>query len=154
MTDLSTFAQTAPARLTDGTSLADVVETFELLEDWEDRYRYVIDLGRKLPTLPEAAYTDANKVRGCTSQVWLTAEANGDKLILRGDSDAHIVKGLVALMLLIFSDQAPRVIRETDAKAFLGDLGLAAHLSPMRANGLFSMVERIGQMADAPTAGA
>ncbi len=133
----------------DGTTLAEVIETFGLLDEWEDRYRYLIELGRKLPPLPESAYHDANKVRGCTSQVWLVAEpAEGDgRLVFRGDSDAHIVKGLVALMLLIFSGKTPQEILATDAQAILDRLDLRAHLSPMRANGLYSMLERIKEMA-------
>lgn len=133
----------------DGTTLADVLETFELLDAWEERYRYLIELGRKLPPLPESAYRDENKVRGCTSQVWLVAEPEGEdgRLVFRGDSDAHIVKGLVALMLLIFSGRTPKEILATDARAILDRLDLRAHLSPMRANGLFSMLERIREMA-------
>lgn len=140
----------------DGTTLADVLETFELLDAWEDRYRYLIELGRKLPPLPESAYREENKVRGCTSQVWLVAEPEGadGRLVFRGDSDAHIVKGLVALMLLIFSGRTPKEILATDARAILDRLDLKAHLSPMRANGLFSMLERIREMAGAAVAGA
>ena len=134
----------------DGLGLGDVVETFELIEDWEERYRFLIDLGRKLPALPEAAYTDANKVRGCTSQVWMTADLTDTiprRMVLTGDSDAHIVKGRIAVLLLIFSGRTPREILDTDARAILDKLELAQHLSPMRANGLFSMVQRIGEMA-------
>ena len=129
-------------------SLDDVVETFELLDDWEERYRYVIDLGRKLPPLPEEAYTEANKVRGCSSQVWLIMTRLDDgRMEIRADSDAHIVKGLIAILLLIFDDKTPEQILATDAKTILNRLGLAAHLSPMRTNGLFSMVQRIGDLA-------
>ncbi len=131
-----------------GTSLADVMETFELLDDWEERYRYVIELGRKLPPLPEAAYTEANKVRGCSSQVWMIMEQDGaGKMQIRADSDAHIVKGLIAVLLLIFSGRSREKILATDARAILDQLGLAGHLSPMRTNGLFSMVQRIGELA-------
>jgi cysteine desulfuration protein SufE len=131
----------------DGQTLDDIIETFDMMDDWEDRYRLIIDLGRNLPKLDEGDYNDINKVRGCTSQVWLIAKEDGDKLNLKGDSDAHIVKGLVAILLLIFSGKSRADILATDAKAILGQLGLADHLSPMRTNGLFSMVERIGNMA-------
>lgn len=135
----------------DGTSLIDVEDGFELMDEWEDRYRYIIELGRKLPPLSQDAYTDDNKVRGCTSQVWLVAEKEGSgaRLTFKGDSDAHIVKGLVAIMLLIFSGKTPAEILEIDARATLEKLGLRQHLSPMRANGLFSMLERIKDMARA-----
>jgi cysteine desulfuration protein SufE len=132
--------------LTD-TSLEEVVDTFEFLDDWEDRYKYIIDLGRKLSPLSDDEMVDAFKVRGCQSKVWLIPEINADKIILRGDSDAHIVKGLVALMLLVYSGKTAAEILAVDAKKTLGDLGLSAHLSPMRANGLFSMVERIREIA-------
>ncbi len=133
----------------DGTTLDDVLDTFALLDEWEDRYRYIIELGRKLPPLPESAYRDENRVRGCTSRVWLVAMPDGQdgRLVFRGDSDAHIVKGLVALMLLIFSGRTPQEILAIDAQAVLDRLDLRAHLSPMRANGLFSMLERIKEMA-------
>ncbi|TNE67156.1 MAG: SufE family protein [Alphaproteobacteria bacterium] len=132
------------------TSLDDVLDTFDFLDDWEERYRYVIDLGRKLPPLDASEMTDTYKVRGCQSQVWLVPDVDADgRINLRGDSDAHIVKGLVALMLLIYSGKTPAEILATDARAILDRMGLSAHLSPMRANGLFSMVERIRDMAEA-----
>ena len=133
----------------DGQTLDDIIETFDMMDDWEDRYRLIIDLGRALPDLPEADHNDVNKVRGCTSQVWLVAKEDGDVITLNGDSDAHIVKGLVAVLLLIFSGKTRQEILSTDAKAILGQLGLADHLSPMRTNGLFSMVTRIGDLAKA-----
>ena len=141
--------ETMSATALAGTTLGDVIETFALLDEWEERYRYLIDLGRKLPPLPESAYRDENKVRGCTSQVWLVAAPGGadGRLVFRGDSDAHIVKGLVALMLLIFSGKTPQEILATDARAILDRLDLRAHLSPMRANGLYAMLERIREMA-------
>lgn len=135
------------------TSLEDVLDTFEFLDDWEERYRYVIDLGRKLPPLADAEMTDEFKVRGCQSQVWLIPHVGADgRIDLKGDSDAHIVKGLVALMLLIFSGKTAEEILATDARGILDRLGLSSHLSPMRANGLFSMVERIRQIAEAAKA--
>lgn len=131
--------------------LQEIIETFELLDDWEERYRFLIDLGRKLEPLPDDAYSDENKVRGCQSQVWLIAEArnNGEtRLHFRGDSDAFIVKGLIAVLLVIFSDRTPTEILATDAREILNKLGLAKHLSPLRTNGLFSMVERVNTIAN------
>jgi len=130
-------------------TLEEVMDTFELLEDWEDRYRYIIELGRKLPGLPEDAYCDENKVRGCASQVWFISRKDGPepRLILLGDSDAHIVKGLIALLLLIYSGKTPEEIRSTDAREILGQFELEQHLSPMRANGLHSMLQRIQELA-------
>lgn len=134
----------------ENTTIVEILDTFEFLDDWEDRYRYVIDLGRKLPPLAPEEMTEDYKVRGCQSQVWLVPEKDDKGHIhLRGDSDAHIVKGLVALMLLIYSGKTAEEILATDAKGILDKLGLAAHLSPMRANGLFSMVERIRAIAEA-----
>ena len=134
--------------------LEDIISNFDYLEEWEDRYRYLIELGRTLEILPEDAYTEENKVRGCASQVWLetkrVVDADG-KLILRfrGDSDAHIVRGLVALVLALYSDHTPADILATDAMPLFEKLGLAAHLTPQRANGLRAMVDRIKSQAQA-----
>lgn len=130
-------------------NIDEITETFDFMDDWEDRYRYLIELGRELPELSDAEMTDQYKVRGCQSQVWLVPNLVDGKLMLRGNSDAHIVKGLVALMLVIYSGKSPADIVKTDALAILSSLGLKDHLSPMRANGLFSMVERIGDIARA-----
>lgn len=125
-------------------SLDDIRETFGLLDSWEDRYRYVIDLGKELEPLPDSARTDDNKVRGCASQVWLVTEPQADgALKFRGDSDAHIVSGLVAIMLRLYSGRAPADIVAFDAKAALDRLGLSEALSSQRSNGLKSMVARI-----------
>ena len=129
-------------------ALAEIIENFEFLDDWEDRYRYLIELGRTLEPLPEAAHNEANKVRGCASQVWLQTIVGRDDegapvLHLVGDSDAHIVRGLVALALAIFSDKSAKTIVATDAQPIFDQLGLGAHLTPQRSNGLRSMVERI-----------
>jgi len=130
------------------TTIDDVTDTFAFIDDWDERYRYLIDLGRQVPAMDEVGRTEAHKVRGCQSQVWLVPHmSDTGKLVFEGDSDAHIVKGLVALMLLIFSGKTPQEILATDAKAILDQLDLQGHLSPMRANGLFSMVERIGEIA-------
>lgn len=133
----------------ENTTIVEILDTFEFLDDWEDRYKYIIDLGKTLLPLAPEEMSDTYKVRGCQSQVWLvpTVDADG-KIHLRGDSDAFIVKGLVAVMLGIFSGKTAAEIKAIDAKEILGQLGLASHLSPMRANGLFSMVERIQGIAD------
>lgn len=132
------------------TTLDDVLDTFEFLDDWDERYKFIIDLGRRLPPLAASEMTDDFKVRGCQSQVWLIPARDADgRIRFRGDSDAHIVKGLVALMLLIYNDKTPEEILAVDARGLLERLGLASHLSPQRANGLFSMVERIRTIAGA-----
>lgn len=128
----------------------ELVENFELLGDWEERYRYLIDLGRKLPPMPEADHVDANKVRGCMSQVWLTHQVRpGPPLTLefQGDSDAHIVKGLIALLLKLCSGRTPQQILDTDIGSIFTRLGLESHITMNRRNGFYSMVERIRQMA-------
>ena len=125
----------------------EIAETFEFFDDWEEKYKYIIDLGRTLPEFPEDQQTEENRVHGCTSRVWLIHHMDGDKLMLQGDSDAHIVKGLIALVLTIYSGKTLAEIVKTDAIALLGNLGLQQHLSPMRTNGLHSMVERIKSIA-------
>ena len=125
-------------------TLDELSAEFDVLGDWEERYRYVIDLGRDLATLTDAERTDANKVRGCASQVWLIARAGADgTLRFRGDSDAHIVRGLIAILLSLFSGHTPAQILAFDAGEAFSRLGLIGALSRTRANGLFSMVERI-----------
>jgi cysteine desulfuration protein SufE len=128
-------------------SIEAIRSDFELLDQWEDRYRYVMELGRALPPFPEDMRTEANKVRGCASQVWLASRpaesANGRILHFDGDSDAHIVRGLVAILMAIYQDKSPADIAEIDAHALFADLGLREHLSPQRSNGVASMVLRI-----------
>lgn len=134
-----------------------LVESFEMLGPWEERYRYLIELGRKLPPLPEAERTEANKVRGCMSQVWLTARAHAGpppRLELRGDSDAHIVKGLIALLFKLYADRAPREILALDVKAVFERLGLESHITMNRRNGFYAMVERIRALAENAAAAA
>ncbi len=134
-------------------TLAELAETFAFLGDWEERYRHVIDLGRDLAPLADAERGDANKVRGCASQVWLVSEAGADgTLRFRGDSDAHIVRGLIAILTGLYSGHAPAEILAFDAKDAFARLGLSGALSRQRSNGLFSMVERI--RADAGAAAA
>ena len=130
--------------------LADLISEFDLLEDWEERYRYVIDLGKDLAPLTDAERSEANKVRGCASQVWLVTEPHADRSVtFRGDSDAHIVRGLIAVVLRLYSGKTPAAIRDFDAKAAFEQLGLSGHLSAQRSNGLASMVGRIRRDAEA-----
>jgi cysteine desulfuration protein SufE len=129
-------------------TIDEVIENFSLLDEWDDRYRYVIELGRTLPPLSETQRNDANKVQGCASQVWLatTAKPNGaDGPILTfvGDSDAHIVRGLIAILFALFSGKTAREILATDALQLFDRMGLREHLTPQRSNGLRSMVDRI-----------
>ena len=130
--------------------LEELAETFEMLGDWEERYRYLIELGRKLPPLPEAEHNEANKVRGCMSQVWMTARTEPGpplRLHFTGDSDAHIVKGLIAVLFMLYSGRTPREILDLDVTEAFARLGLDNHLSMNRRNGFYSMVERIKLMA-------
>lgn len=120
-----------------------LVDEFDLLGDWEERYRYLIELGQALPGLAAHEYADEHKVKGCVSQVWLVLEDMDGKLVVRGDSDAHIVKGLVALMVRLYSGRTPQEALEIDPARVLARIGLAEHLSPQRSNGLASMVQRI-----------
>jgi len=130
--------------------IAEIRDDFAFLDDWEDKYRYVIELGRKLPDLPESMRTDENKVRGCVSQVWLDTRNETGRLHFEGDSDALIVRGLVAILLAIYQDRTPEEILAIDARQIFRELGLNAHLTPQRSNGFNSMVERI--QSDAQTA--
>jgi cysteine desulfuration protein SufE len=130
------------------TTIDEIRENFELLEDWDDRYRYVIELGRTLEPMPEAEHSATNKVQGCASQVWLskTTERNdaGEALLkYLGDSDAHIVRGLIAILLTLYSGHTPQQILATDAIAIFDEFGFREHLTQQRSNGLRSMVERI-----------
>ena len=135
-----------------------IMSDFEVLDSWDDRYRYLIELGRKLAPLPDSARSEANKVQGCASQVWLVSNAqpakNGGSPVLEflGDSDAHIVKGLIAILFSLYSGQAAKKILDTDAVALFERLGLREHLTPQRSNGFRSMVERIKSDARAALA--
>ena len=135
-------------------AVTEIVDNFAMLDDWDDRYRYLIELGRTLDPMSAEAHNEENRVRGCASQVWLEtqpSEAHGTKtLAFKGDSDAHIVRGLVALTLALFSGQTPDTILRTDAQALFSELGLGSHLTPQRSNGMRAMVERI--RSDARTA--
>jgi cysteine desulfuration protein SufE len=142
-----------------GSTIDEIVDNFSLLEDWDDRYRYVIELGRALAPLSERDRRDANKVQGCASQVWLATRvapngASGPLLTFAGDSDAHIVRGLIAILFAMFSGKPAREILSTDAIATFEQLGLREHLTPQRSNGFRSMVERIRSDAQAALAAA
>jgi cysteine desulfuration protein SufE len=128
-------------------TIDEIVSNFELIDDWEERYRYLIELGRLMEPLPDEAHSDINKVQGCASQVWLQTDVksagNQPVLHLLGDSDAHIVRGLVALLISLFSGKTASEALSTDALALFKELGLSEHLTPQRSNGVRSMVERI-----------
>lgn len=140
-------------------AIDEIVENFGMLEEWDDRYRYVIELGRALPPLPASEQTEANKVRGCASQVWLVTHvtkdgAAGPILTFEGDSDAHIVRGLVAILVALYSGKHAQEILATDALALFDRIGLRDGLTPQRSNGVRSMVERIRSEANAALAAA
>ncbi len=139
----------APASHDINHALGELAEEFEVLGDWEERYRYVIDLGRDLAPLDDDERSDANKVRGCASQVWLVTDAGtGSRLRFRGDSDAHIVRGLIAILMRLYAERTPAEILGFDAPAAFARLGLVGALSQQRSNGLASMVQRIRRDAD------
>jgi cysteine desulfuration protein SufE len=133
-------------------TIEEILENFALLDDWEDRYRYVIELGRELAPLPESERTARNKVRGCASQVWLSTHVDRSqrppRLTFVGDSDAHIVRGLVAIAIALFDGKTPSEIISTDAEALFDRLGLREHLTAQRSNGLRALVDRIKSDAD------
>ena len=132
-------------------SLDELIENFEFLDDWEDRYRYLIDLGKNLDSLPDAMKTEVNRVRGCTSQVWLvhklSADHNPSRIVFEADSDAFIVRGLVAILLATYSNKTPDDILNVDIESVFKRMGLERNLSLSRRNGFFSMVERIKHIA-------
>jgi cysteine desulfuration protein SufE len=139
--------------------LQEIIDNFSVLDEWDDRYRYLIELGRELPPLAQSAHTDANKVHGCASQVWLETDvrqngADGPVLTFSGDSDAHIVRGLIAVLFAIFSGRTAKDILSEDALALFEQLGLREHLTPQRSNGFRSMIERIRSEARAALAAA
>jgi cysteine desulfuration protein SufE len=127
----------------------DLVETFEFLDDWEDRYRHVIDMGKAMDPLEDALRVPATKVEGCASQVWLVPTINDGIFTFRGESDAMIVRGLIAVLLALYDGQPVEEVAKIDATAEMGRLGLNDHLSAQRSNGLRAMVERIQQTAAA-----
>jgi cysteine desulfuration protein SufE len=148
-----------PESTTNDPRVEELIDNFSFLDDWEDRFRYLIDLGRKLPPMDEALKTEETKVRGCTSQVWIVDEvkpgagSGPPTLHFVADSDAHIVKGLIAVLMEIYDGRTPEEVLAVDIRDAIGRLGFQQHLSPNRANGLFSMVERIRSLAARELAG-
>ena len=137
------------------TTIEEVLEDFEYLDDWEERYQEIIDLGRKLPTLDEAYKTEAYKVKGCVSQVWLVPhveETLPPTITFDADSDAHIVRGLVVILLMVYSGKTPQQILDADIEDIFNRLDLASHLSPSRSNGFRSMVKKIRSIASGAVA--
>ena len=133
---------------TSGAELAqqELVEEFEMFDNWMDRYQYIIDMGKQLPDFPEEQRTEEYRIQGCQSNVWMCHEQAGDKLVFKATSDAAIVSGLIAVLLRIYSERTAEEINQTEPH-FLKDLGLDKHLSPTRSNGLHAMLERIYQVA-------
>lgn len=125
----------------------ELIENFALFDDWEERYRYLIDLGRNLPKMDEALKTEENLVRGCTSRVWMQADVSDGKLHFIADSDAHIVRGLIGVLMAVYQDKKLEEIKEIDIEDAFKQIGLDQNLSPNRRNGFFSMVERIKLLA-------
>jgi cysteine desulfuration protein SufE len=128
-------------------SLDELLDTFEFFDDWEDKYRFIIDLGKELPGLPDTDKTDAHLIRGCQSQVWLTYESTDELLRFNMDSDAHIVRGLIAVVLIAIQNRSGAEIQRLDIEGIFGQLDLLAHLSVTRGNGLRAMVSRIKEVA-------
>jgi cysteine desulfuration protein SufE len=154
---ISGMSEAITAAAPDTTTLDEIVDNFSLLDEWDDRYRYVIELGRGLEPLSEHDRADRNKVQGCASQVWLATTVHpdgrgGPVLTFAGDSDAHIVRGLIAILFAMFSGKHAGEILSADAIALFERLGLREHLTPQRSNGFRSMVERIRSDARAALA--
>lgn len=124
-------------------SFDEIIDDFAFIDDWDEKYRYIIDLGRRLPALTEAEHSEENKVRGCASQVWLAFDDVPGSVSFRGDSDAAIVKGLVALMISLFSGKTKAEITAINAEAKLAEIDLQEHITPQRSNGVASMIKRI-----------
>ncbi|MGD8326067.1 MAG: SufE family protein [Sphingomonadales bacterium] len=130
-------------------TLDDIRETFDLLgDDWDERYRYIIELGRDLPPMDEADKNDATKVRGCASQVWMVMSLNNGQIQLVADSDAHIVRGLIAILLAAYQGRTPEEAKDFDIDALMAELQLSQALSPTRTNGLLSMIKRIQLLSE------
>lgn len=124
----------------------EIIDEFSMFDDWEERYQYVIDLGNSLPLIKEQYKTDENIIKGCQSKVWLHGEENDGKVVFTADSDAILTKGIIAILIRVFSNQSPSAILEADT-AFIDEIGLKEHLSPTRANGLVSMIKQIKMYA-------
>ena len=137
--------------------IAEIEETFEFLDDWEDRFQYLIDLGRKLPALPDADRIEANKVHGCQATVWLTLDVSRESpstIQLRATSDAHIVNGLIAIVMALYCGRSAEEAVRVNAEALFARLGLEEHLSPTRRNGLHAMLQRVRKLAAAHARGS
>jgi len=133
-------------------TLSELQENFDLFDNWEDKYRYLLELGEKLPEFPEKNKTEKNKVQGCISQVWMTLETKKDdfqvnRLYFLADSDAHIVKGLIAVLMIIYNGKTPEEVLLIDIRDIFKQLGLDENISPSRRNGFFSMVQRLQTFA-------
>lgn len=124
----------------------DIIEEFSMFDDWEERYQYMIDLGKTLPLIDEQYKTESNIIKGCQSKVWVHAEMIDDKVVFTADSDAIITKGIIAILIRVFSNQHPKDIIEADT-SFIDKIGLKEHLSPTRANGLVSMIKQLKMYA-------
>ena len=133
-------------------TLDELLDTFEFFDDWEDKYRFIIDIGKELPGLPDGDKTDAHLIRGCQSQVWLTYESSDEGLKFTMDSDAHIVRGLIAVVLIVIQNRSASEIQQLDIEGIFGQLDLLAHLSVTRGNGLRAMVSRVKEVAHDNTA--
>jgi cysteine desulfuration protein SufE len=129
--------------MTNMPTLQTITDTFSILDDWEDRYAYLIDLGRNLPPFPEEQKTDENIVQGCTSQVWMVLNIENDVINITSTSDAHIVRGLIALVIAVYNNKSLSDIKNIDIDDIFNDMGLSEHLSPNRRSGFFAMVEKI-----------
>lgn len=125
---------------------AEIIDEFSMFDDWEERFQYVIDLGKNLPLIDEKYKTDENTIKGCQSKVWLNGEIKDHSIVFTADSDAIITKGIIAILIRVFSNQTPAAILEADTD-FLDEIGLKSHLSPTRANGLVSMIKQIKMYA-------
>ena len=131
------------------TTTDDIIDTLSFFDSWEDRYRYMIDLGKSLPQIPEKLRTNDRLVPGCQSQVWIEAKLDNDKFEFLVDSDAHIVRGLLAIVMAAYNHRSPQDILDFDIDTYFNQLDLVKHLSPTRGNGLLAMVEKIKQLASA-----
>lgn len=132
---------------TNASTTQELVDDFALFDDWEDRYRYLIDLGRSLPPMDEALKTETTLVPGCTSRVWMHADVSGGVFKMVADSDAHIVRGLIALLMRVYQNKPLSDVAQIDIEAAFKEIGLDQHLSPNRRNGFFSMVERVKRLS-------
>jgi len=130
---------------------AELIARFEIFDDWEERYRYLIQMGRKLPAFPEELRNDTNKVIGCISQVWVVSDFVDGRIQLQADSDAFIVKGLIAMLITLFNNKTAEEVLAVDIESIFSEIGLDEHLSPNRRNGFVAMVSRIRNMAQVTT---